>query len=114
MTATPEGGPSFGYVQNSGSGAIVGTLTWTTTQWQTPNQTPVQGQEQNDCVCALPLDIAGDHLQRIRVDPTGLYAECRVSYPNGWIDQIHPACVPTGRRPFPSDADGNRQHPPGR
>ena len=78
-TATPRSGPSFGFVTNQGTGAIVGTLMWTTGPWSNPLTTTSAGQPMSDCVCGIPVQVTGDRLSGSAWTPA-------VSMPSaGWV-----------------------------
>lgn len=79
--ATPRGGPSFGYVKNPSSSAVVGMVYWFTSRATMPPPDP-NSTDINDHIHGVPVSVSMDRVNMGRHDPTHTKFEVRVNYPN--------------------------------
>ena len=78
-TATPKGGPNFGFVTNSSTGAVVGMVYWCTSNWSLSGDEP----DQNDHVNGVPVYVSNDRL-KIRSVSSDI-ATCDIAYKGAQI-----------------------------
>ena len=98
FAASPRSGPSFGFMKNAFTGAVVGTVFWFTSA----PTIPVQQGQINDRVHAIPVSVSMDRVRIQNRDATGTSAEIRVSYP-GYLTSPDPNHSKTAIRMFQSD-----------
>lgn len=76
-TSTPRSGPSFGFVKNDSSGAVVGMVYWFVSAVTGEGVTSASN---NDFVYGIPVYVAHDRLKPKQMDQAGLVYQCRITY----------------------------------
>lgn len=75
----PKTGPTFGFVQNNTSGAVIGVVYWYVS---TPNPS---GPPPNDRICGVPVFCSNDRLKINHTTTDHFSVECRISYSSATI-----------------------------
>lgn len=82
FTSEPRCGPSFSFVRNESSGAVVGMVYWYVSA---PRSAGAVETERNDHVYGIPVYVSNDRVQRKQVDQAGMIHEARITYKDGNI-----------------------------
>lgn len=90
FSASPRSGPTFGFVKNETSGAVVGMVYW---YISAPASSGVTSAEQNDHVFGVPVYVCNDRVRIERSNSAGTMTECRLSYRDGWVSESPPVSV---------------------
>jgi len=86
FAAEPKSGPSFGFIKNTNSGAIVGMVYWWTAHQTTP---PAAPSDMNDRVWGCPVSVSMDRARIQNIDSTRTHCEVVVSH-IGWLNAPDP------------------------